>query len=139
VDDDIVGIEQHPVRGREPFEPNVPPKSLLDLVCKLNRHRRHLPRRAARRDHHVIGDVGLAGERDRNDLLRLVVVERLENKGVELFDVDRSAVGGADGLRTFGQGVSWRITASRSLSFARAGMRNGDASWGNAHEWRLRT
>jgi hypothetical protein len=56
----------------------------------------------------VIGDVRLSGERDGNDLLRLVVVERLEHETVEVFDVDWSASGfTAGGLSwTFGQGVS---------------------------------
>ena len=69
----------------------------LDAVGELGRHRRHLPRRAARGDHHVVGDVRLARERDRHDLLRLVVVERLEHQLVELFDLDRRAAFGGSG------------------------------------------
>src|SRR5438876_9219156 len=69
VDDHIVRIDQHPVGGREPFDSNVLPKSLLDLVGKLNSHGRDLPRRAARCDHHMIGDVRFSGEGDGHDLL----------------------------------------------------------------------
>lgn len=106
--DNVVRVDQHPVGGRKTFDANVPPKSLFDLVGKLNRHGRHLPCRAARCDHHVIGDVGLARERNGNDLLRLIVVKRLQYRAMEVFDVDRSAAGfGGGGLSwTFGQGVS---------------------------------
>ena len=65
------------------------PNRSFDLVGKLNGHRRDLPRRAAGCDHHVIGDVRFPGERDGHDLLRLIVVERLEDELVELFDVRR--------------------------------------------------
>src|SRR3954449_940682 len=43
VDDYVVRINQNPIRCREPFDPNVPTKSLLDLVAKLNGHRCDLP------------------------------------------------------------------------------------------------
>ena len=87
VDDDVVGVDQHPVRRRKPFDPDVSSKSLLDLVGKLNGHRRDLPGRAPGGDHHVVGDVGLARQRDGDDFLRLVVVERLEDELVKVFDV----------------------------------------------------
>jgi hypothetical protein len=62
----------------------------------------------------VVGDVRFAGERDRDDLLGLVVVERAENEAMELFDVDWSTAGFGGGLSgTYGLGVSWRIMASR--------------------------
>jgi hypothetical protein len=54
----------------------------------------------------MVRDVRFAGERDGDDLLGLVVVERLEDETVKGIDVGRSAVahGGLSG--TFGQGVS---------------------------------
>src|SRR5689334_6242000 len=60
VHDHVVGIDQHPVCGREPFDPYAPSKSLLDLVRKLNGHRGNLTGRAARGDDHMVGDVGLS-------------------------------------------------------------------------------
>jgi hypothetical protein len=56
----------------------------------------------------MVGDVRFAGERDGHNLLRLVVVKRLQHELVEVFDVDGSAGGAsAGGLSwTFGQGVS---------------------------------
>jgi hypothetical protein len=86
----------------------------------------------------VVGDVRLAGERDGDDILSLVIVKRLKDEGVEVFDVDWSSSGfAAGGLSgTFGQGVSSRTKARRdSLPAAQAGA-IGDTSWGLAHVWR---
>src|SRR3954453_5389305 len=38
VHDYVVGVDQHPVGSWKAFDPNVFPKSLLDLVAKLNGH-----------------------------------------------------------------------------------------------------
>ena len=107
VDDHVVGVDQHPVGGRQPLDPDDPAKSLLDLVGKLNRHRRDLPGRAPGGDHHMVGDVRLAGERDGHDLLRLIVVERLKDEIVEVFDVD--------GLAAAAPAASQRDVRSRGL------------------------
>ena len=107
MNDHVVRVDQHPVRRWKPFNPDVLAKSLFDLVGKLNGHRCDLAGRTTRSDHHMIGDVRLAGERDAHDLLRLVVVKRLKNETMEVFDVDWSAAGVGGGLSwTFGQGVS---------------------------------
>ena len=87
----------------------------------------------------MIGDVGFAGERDGHDLLRLIVIERLEDEAMEVFDVDGSAAlagGGLSGM--FGQGVSWRTVARRDrATSAASGVRRYQL--GSAREWRLRT
>ena len=75
MNDDVIRIDQHPVRGRKPFDPNVLAKSLFDLVAKLNRHGGNLPRRAAGRDHHMVGDVGFARERNGDHFYGLIVIE----------------------------------------------------------------
>ena len=59
------------------------PEFLLDPVGQLGRHRRDLAGRAPGGDHHMVGDVRFAGERDGHDFLRLVVVERLQDERVE--------------------------------------------------------
>src|SRR5689334_24579290 len=133
MDDDVVGVDQHPIRGWEPLDPNAPSKSLLDLVGKLNGHRRDLPRRAARSDHHMVCNVRFARQRDRHDLLRLVVVERLKNELVEVFDGVCTAGGGFSGM--FGQVVSWRTGASSRARYRT--WKFGDASLDRAREWRL--
>jgi hypothetical protein len=50
---------------------------------ELGGDRRDLPRRAARGDDHVVGDARFAFERDRDDVLRLIVVEAGEDGGEE--------------------------------------------------------
>jgi len=53
----------------------------------------------------MIGDVRFACERNGNDLESLVVIQRFEDEGVEVFDVDlRTASGGLSG--TVGQVLS---------------------------------
>ena len=104
--DYVVRVDQYPVRSGKPFDANVPAKSLFDLVGKLNSHRGNLPGRPSGCDHHVIGDVGLAGERNGNDLLRLIVIKRLQYRAMEVSDVDRRAAGFGGLSWTFGQGVS---------------------------------
>jgi hypothetical protein len=64
----------------------------------------------------MIRDVRLAGKIDGNDLLRLVVVERLEHGAVEVFDVEGSICRRIGILGwTFGQGVSLWVV-SRNIS-----------------------
>jgi hypothetical protein len=53
----------------------------------------------------MVGDARLAGERDGHDLLRLVVIERLKDEFVEVFDVFGSATV-RGGLSDFCQVVS---------------------------------
>jgi hypothetical protein len=139
VDDHVVRIDQHPIRCREPFDPNAFAKLRFDLFCKLNGHRRDLPRRSARGDHHVVRDVRFAGERDGDDFLRLIVVKRLKNDTVKLFDVNGTAAvtGGLSG--TFGQGVSWRTKASQRAELAKRADSPGGANWVQARELRSTT
>ena len=105
MDDYVVGVDQHPVCCWKPLDPRRSPKSLFYLVGKLNGHRRDLSRRAPRGDDHMVGDARLAGERDGHDLLRLVVIERLKDEFVEVFDVFGSATV-RGGLSDFCQVVS---------------------------------
>ena len=118
----------------KPFDPDAPSKSLLDLVGKLNGHRRDLPGRAPGRDHHMVGDVGLAGQRDGNDLLRLVVVERLEHELVKVFDVGWAPAALAASAGCSVKGSPGEQGHSRCAR-ARAQLQGiGDTSWGLARE-----
>ena len=94
---------------------------LLDLVGELGRHRRDLARRAAASDHHMVGDGRLAGERDRDDLDRLVVVERLQDKAVQRLDVDRlgrTAAGAWTGSAKVTPSIGWTSAALASSEAA---------------------
>jgi hypothetical protein len=88
----------------------------------------------------MVGDVRFAGERDGNDLLRLIVIERLKDETVKVFDIFGSACRIAGGLSgTFGQGVSWRTVARRNGVPLERAEAFGDTSWGLARGLRLRT
>ena len=77
MDDDIAGIDQHPVCRGQAFDADVPEAALLDSLGQFLRHGGDLASRTTAGDYHVIGDRGLAFERDRDDFLRLVVIQRL--------------------------------------------------------------
>ena len=79
----------------------------------------------------MIGDAGLAGERDADNFPGLVVVQRLEHEAVKGFDVERwTAVGG--GLSgTVGQVLSLDL-ASRGDAARMTGTTLGRANWGQA-------
>ena len=89
----------------------------------------------------MVGDVRFARKRDGDDLRGLIVVKRLKNELVEIFDVDGSAAGVGGGVSAGrsvkgSPGEHWRAgtmrTRERALSF-------GDTNGGLAREWRLRT
>ena len=140
MNDYVVRVDQNPIRSRKPLDSNTFSKSLFYLVRKLNGHGGDLPRRATRGDHHMVGDVRFAGERDGYNLLRLVVVERLKNELMEIFDIDGRAAAFSGGTFNwmFGQGVSWRRMADRNGARAARERAIGDTSGGLAREWRLR-
>lgn len=101
MNDHVVGVDQDPVGRWQTFDARRAADAILDPLGKLGGHRRHLPRRAARSDHHMVGDARFARQRDGDDLDRLVVVERLEDETMEVFDVDyRTAVAGGPVNRT---------------------------------------
>ena len=56
---------------------------LLDALRQLVGDRRDMTRRPAARDHHMIGDAALAGKRDGNGFLGLVLVQLVEDQRVE--------------------------------------------------------
>ena len=75
----------------------------------------------------MVGNVRFAGERDGHDLLRLIVVKRLQHGAMEVLNVDGSSAGLRSGglSGTFGQsGLLGELrnrndtNAQRRLSFA---------------------
>ena len=82
----------------------------------------------------MVGDVRFAGEGDGNNFHCLIIVERLKDEPVEIFDVDGSSAGVAGGFNgVFGQGVSWRTMAGRNALRERAAA-IGDTNGGLARE-----
>ena len=62
----------------------------------------------------------------------LIIVERLKDEPVEIFDVDGSSAGVAGGFNgVFGQGVSWRTMAGLSETNARKAVFVRRYQWGS--------
>src|SRR3546814_4672942 len=68
---------------RSAFDANLTPRFLLDPLRQLLGDRRDVARRAAARDHHMVGDAALAGERDGDGFLGLILVQLVEDQRVE--------------------------------------------------------
>ena len=53
---------------------------LFDTLGQFLRHGRDLARRAARCDDHMVGNVAFPFKWDGDDLLRLIIIKRLEDQ-----------------------------------------------------------
>src|SRR3546814_13076523 len=71
------------VGGGQPVDADAAARLLLDPLRQLVGDGRDMARRPAARDHHMIGDAALAGERDGNGFLGLILVELVEDQRVE--------------------------------------------------------
>ena len=83
VHDHVGRVDQHPVGLGQPFEPHRTVAFALDPLGELLRHGRDLASRSTRGDDHVVGNARLAGERDRDDVLRLILVQLVEHQCVQ--------------------------------------------------------
>src|SRR3546814_17350876 len=72
VNDDVAGIDQHPIGVGQAFDANLTPRFLLDPLRQLLGDRRDVARRAAAREQHMVGDAAFAGTRDGIVFLGLV-------------------------------------------------------------------
>ena len=75
MNDDIAGVDQHPIALALALDRDPAGNRLFEVIGQ----RRYLPRRPAARDDHVIGNRRLAGEIDRDDVLRLAVLETVDD------------------------------------------------------------
>ena len=75
--DHVAGVDQGPVALPQPLDRDVLHALVLQLGNQVVGHRRDLSGRAARCDHHVVADGGLVRQIDGDDVLGLVVVQRL--------------------------------------------------------------
>ena len=108
----IARVDQHPVGGRQALDPGRAVAFLLEPFGELGGHRRDLPGRAPGGDHHVVGDARFALKWDRDDVLCLVLVELVENQGMNRAAVCLGGVGhvsqGDDGRKAGWFRPGWR-------------------------------
>ncbi len=73
--DDVAGVDQHPVALRQSLDGNPFEAAFLESLPEVFCNGADLALRGAAGDDQEIGDVGLAGETDDDDVSRLVVIQ----------------------------------------------------------------
>src|SRR6185437_1153033 len=79
VDDDVYGVDQHPIALAHAFHPHAGDAGLLDVLDDMVSNGTDMALRAAGSDHHVIADGRFAAEIDDNAVLGLHVVKTRED------------------------------------------------------------
>src|SRR5262249_42189701 len=83
VDDDVAGIDQHPIGVGQAFDLQIPAPVMLEPFDQLVGNGADMTVGAAGSDDHFIGDDGLPIEIDGYDVLGLGILELAENGGEE--------------------------------------------------------
>jgi len=84
VDDYVAGVDQHPVGLAHAFDAHAAQAGFAQILDHAVGHRADMALRAAGRHHHGVGDRGLSGEIDVDDILGLHVVEAREDDAKRL-------------------------------------------------------
>src|SRR5262245_66139359 len=79
VDDDVAGIDQHPVAMGKAFDASASEAFVLELPDKVVGNGADMPLRAPRGYDHLVADRGLALDVDAYDALGLGIVECVEH------------------------------------------------------------
>ena len=83
VDDDVAAIDQHPVASRQAFDLGLTVTGVFQRAHDVVGQGADVTVRTARRDDQRVGDRGLAFEVDADDVLGLVVVETVDDQGLQ--------------------------------------------------------
>ena len=75
MDDDVSGVNQHPVRAGRAFDEDTFEAGFFQLFLKMGGHGADLAIGDAGGDDHAICERGAAGEVDGDDVFRFIVVE----------------------------------------------------------------
>jgi hypothetical protein len=105
VNDDVAGVDQHPVTVGQAFDPRLAATGVLEGAQEVVGHGADVTVRAARGHDQTVGDRALVLEIDMDDVLRLIVVETGENQGFETFLARRSGGLAGAGTGRFGGGL----------------------------------
>lgn len=92
MNDEIAGVDQHPVAGGKSLDPGSPVAGVLEGAQDVVGDGADMPVRAAGSDDKGVGDGTLASKVDEDDVLGLLVVEAFEDQVFE-----GGAVGGRGG------------------------------------------
>jgi hypothetical protein len=76
MDNNVDGINHHPIAVALAFNPHVLDPRLVQAFDQFVGQGRHLARRSARCDHHIIGKGGLVLNIDDFDVFGLVIIKR---------------------------------------------------------------
>jgi hypothetical protein len=79
MDDDVAGVDQHPIALGHPFDPGAAKAFVFQLFGDVVGDGPDMPLRAPRGDDHLVADRGFASQVDDRDLLGLRAVERVEH------------------------------------------------------------
>ena len=115
MDDDVTRIDQHPVTVRQTLNASLAVTGFLEGAQQVIRQSADVTMRAARRDDKSVCYGALAFQVDEDDVLRLVIIQALQNQVAEGGDL-RLGVGRSAGNRGF---VRTRrgVRAQRGRSF----------------------
>ena len=101
MDDDVAAIDQHPVASRQAFDLGLAMAGVLERAHDVVGQGADVTVRTARRDDQRVGDRGLALQVDTDDILGLVVVETVDDKGLQR-EVFAIGEGGGTAIKRFG-------------------------------------
>lgn len=79
VNDDVAGIDQHPVSGLETFDAGVSEPFILHVLEKMLANRRNMPVRPPGDHDHVVRKRRFSGNVERDDIFSLGVLEARED------------------------------------------------------------
>ena len=79
MDDDVAGVDQHPIATGLPFDAGAAIAFIFELPDELVCDGPYVPLRAPRCEHHMVADRGLSPQVDGNDIFSLCGVERVEH------------------------------------------------------------
>ena len=121
MDDDVTGVDEHPVAMRHALDANVRKTGLVQVLEHAVRNSADLPIGPAGGHNHEVSDCGLAGEIDGDRVLSLHIVDSGEDEAKSLLGVRAhlgdwfgGAMRASPGDCSCGQGTSFRFLSLHS-------------------------
>src|SRR4029077_2242900 len=88
MDDDVAGINQHPIALGLALDADPAIAFLFELPDEWVGDGSNMPLRSPRGEHHMVADRGFASQIDAGDVLCLSGIERVEHDGEQAFRID---------------------------------------------------